>query len=198
MRYKEELSKKYFDYRHCQKDSAEVKEGIKIIDDVWAKYVAHINDLITSGKIKKQDASSIEKRIEVLNQHWKEFKEAWKVELLKSTQKQKFDCFVEKITELHRTVQKFAYPCWLDRLYQFIKTVLIKLYNNLYAGPRNLSGDHYYIDVSQYEPEASHCVPRKHNYFICQEKLNYNALCFKEALEHWQNPQRHITTSPKR
>ncbi len=220
MKYEEkELKKKYRDYQYCQKDLAQVKEGIKITDDVWNKYIAHIEKLIASTKIKDKTIAVIKSRIEVLNEHWGAFKKAWECEPRKlpksnahdydpcdlnldqqyinkllplSTQKQEFDCFVERITKLHHKVQKFAYSCWLDRLVQFIKTSLLKLYNYFFAGPKNLSGDHYYIDVSKYEPQASHYLPRKHNYFICQEKLSHNTALLQVDLtfiEHWQNLQ---------
>lgn len=213
-----ELQKK-LEYQCCQKDVLHLKEGIKITDDVWGKYVKHIEELIASNKIKDQAAIEIQNRIMCLNDHWEKFKTTWddfklpkpgavrdhdpfdsnpnqqySVDKLmpKDIQKQRFDCFVGKITELHHIVQEFAYPCWLDRLYQFIMTSLLKVYNCLYAGPGNLSGENVYIGAA-HSGEAvmiPRYVPMRHNYFICQEKLSHNTALLQDDLnriENWQS-----------
>lgn len=208
--------KKCSEYQQCKKTILYLKEGINTTDDVWNKYVKCIEDLITSKKIKNQAAIIIENRIALLKKHWQEFKSAWEFKLPKSNpnvydpfdpnpyqlysvhkllpksmQKQKLDCFAKKLTELHLSVKEMAYPAWFDRLYQFIKTMLLKLYNCLCAGSGNLSGiDHYYIDVSQYEPASSFYVPTKYNYFICQEKLVHNAVVLKKDLAKIQDYQK--------
>lgn len=226
-----ELSKKNLDYQNCQKDVLHLKEGIKITEDIWNKYVKHIEDLIVSNKIKDQVAKEIESRIQILNRHWQGFKAAWDFKLPnpavmreydpfnpnpnqqysvnkflpKSMQKQEFDCFAEKITELHQVVQAFAYPCWFDRLYQFIKTNLLKLYNCLYAGAGNISGEKVYITAANANYGQTVImpgyVPMKHNYFICQEKLSHNTALLQDDLirmENWQKASQLDITSPKR
>lgn len=216
---KKELVKKNIDYHHhCRKDVLHVKEGIKITEDIWNKYVKHIEDLIVSNKIKDQVAKEIENRIEILNSHWQGFKAAWDFKLPnpkdmqeydpfdpnpnqqysldklipKSTQKQEFDCFAKKITELHQAVQAFAYHSWFDRLYQFIKTSLLKLYNCLYAGPGNISGEKVYITAANYGQTVimPRYVPMKHNYFICQEKLSHNTALLQDDLKRMENWQK--------
>ncbi|WP_342146413.1 hypothetical protein [Rickettsiella endosymbiont of Aleochara curtula] len=199
------LSKKN-DYQYCQKDINRVKEGIKIIDEVWNKYLEHINDLIASAKINDQDAPKIQGMIKCLIKHWQDFKEAWNFEYPKPenhclfdrnpnqyyVDKQKsLDCFAQKLTELHHAVKDAAYPGWFERLYQFIKTSLLKLYNCLFAGPRNLSSENVYIVAAKYgyAPTMSSYTPTRHNYFICQEKLRDNIALLQEDLapiEKWQ------------
>ncbi|MFZ0219254.1 MAG: hypothetical protein WAL30_03510 [Candidatus Aquirickettsiella sp.] len=227
---KEELSLKY-DYQHCKVYVNRLQQGIKTTENVWNKYLAHVEDLITSGKIKDQDVIAIENRIEVLNQHWKKFKKAWNFEIPKqevrrdydlfnpnpnqqysvnklipyAMQKQELDCFAKKITELHHKVQKFAYPCWLDRLYQFIKTSLLKLYNSFIAGPKNLSSENVYLVATQYGPGQTVMMPsyrpKKYNYFICYEKLKHNTAILKEdhdTIENFQKNARLDSVSAKR
>lgn len=217
----DEKELQYLNYQLCQKELLHLKEGIKITEDVWNKYKAHILDLIASNKIKNRAAIEIQNRIMCLNNHWKALKEAWSFKLPqpevirdydpfdpnpyqqysvhkllpKSTQQQKLDCFAKKITELHYAVQAFAYPCWLDRLYQFIMTSLLKVYNCLYAGSGNISAENVYITAA-YAGEAArmpHYVPMKHNYFICQEKLSHNTAVLQDDLRRmkkWQTPSR--------
>ncbi|WP_342219462.1 hypothetical protein [Rickettsiella endosymbiont of Miltochrista miniata] len=224
----QELQKKYLDYQHCQIDVLRVKEGIKKTEDIWNKYSAHIGNLIASAKIKDQDIDAINGRIEVLNEHWKKFKAAWEFTLPKpndrdydpfdpnpnqqysvgklipkSTQKQEFDCFAKRITELHDKIQELAYSCWFDRLYQFIKTNLLRLYNCLYAGPGNLSAENVYLVAAHHGQAAMMPChrPKKHNYFICQEKLSDNTALLQEDLaviKNWQNASRLDCPSLKR
>lgn len=218
MRYEEKvLKKKYSDYQKCKKEILYLKEGISITEDVWNKYVKHIEDLIAAGKINDQAAITIQDKIEFLKERWQAFKSAWKFELPKSNgndhdpfdpnpyqqysvdkllpnsmQKQALNCFSKNLTALHGLVKDMAYPGWFDRLYQFIKTMLLKLHNCLCAGPRILSGvDHYYIDA-KYEPESLHYVPTKHNYFICQEKLMHNTAVLDTDLSQIESYQRPV------
>jgi hypothetical protein len=205
---KKDLSKKN-DYQYGQDDISRVNEGIKIIEEVWNKYLDHINDLIESAKIKDQDAPKIQGKVECLNKHWQDFNEAWNFEHPKLDAKQNhclfdrnpnqyyvdkkksLDCFAQKLTELHYAVKNAAYPGWFDRLYQFIKTSLLKLYNCLFAGPRNLSAENVYIVAANYGYTAMmpNYTPTRHNYFICQEKLRDNIALLQEDLEpieKWQ------------
>ena len=192
------LSKKNH-YQYCQDDIKRVKEGIKIIEEVWNKYLEHIQDLIASAKIKAQDASKIQGMIECLIKHWQDFKEAWNFEYPKPEnyclfdrnpnqyyvdKKKSLDCFAQKLTELHHAVKDAAYPGWFERLYQFIKTSLLKLYNCLFAGTRNLSGENVYIVAANYRYTALMPIytPTRHNYFICQEKLRDNIALLQEDL----------------
>lgn len=165
----------------------------------------------------------------MLNKHWQDFKSAWEFKLPNPkdirehdpfnpdpnqqysvnkllpayTKKEEFVCLTKKITELHQAVQGFAYPCWFDRLYQFIKTSLLKLYNCLYAGPGNISGEKVYITAANYGQTVimPRYVPMKHNYFICQEKLSHNTALLQDDLkrmENWQKASRLDSASFKR
>lgn len=176
-------------------------------------------------KAKEEAINKIRKRIKVLDDHWQDFTQAWnKFQFPKQSksyqrdlfdpnadqvsnlpklitkcftvkEKKQFECFINKITDLHQDVQDFAYPHWFDRLYQFIKTTLLKLYNCLYSGPANLSGEKFYITAANYGDAEikSHYVPAKHNYFICQEKLMNNTDVLQKDLsiiENWQESAR--------
>lgn len=92
---------------------------------------------------------------------------------------------------------------WLDRVYQFIKTCLLKFYNGLFVGPGNISGENVYTIAanSGYAAMMQSYVPTKHNYFICQEKLRHNAMVLQEDLaivENWQKASRLDSPSLKR
>lgn len=198
------------DYQYGQDDINRVKAGIKIIDEVWNKYLEHINNLIASAKIKDKDVPKIQGKVECLNKHWQDFNKAWDFEhpdALRNhcffdrnphqyyvDKKESLGCFARKLTELHHAVKDAAYPHWFERLYQFIKTSLLKLYNCLFAGPRNLSGENVYIVAANcgYTTLMPSYTPTRHNYFICQEKLSDNIALLQEDLAPVEKGQKNF------
>ena len=196
--------KKKSDYLKCSIDIRQFEEGIKITKEVWNKYVFKIEELIQVKKMEDLDARKILEIIKLLNNHLENFQDP------KSIQKRDLACFAEKLTKLHDLVQEYAYPGCLDKCYQFIKTCLLKLYNSLIAGPGNLSGENVYIAAafSGQTVILPTYRPNKYNYFICHEKLKYNAALLKEDFnelqkdlkcnENFQNAILIDTYSPKR
>ncbi len=182
-----------------------IEKGIKTTEDVWKKYVAHIENLMASTKLNEQDALKIQGMIRVLRNHWQDFKVVWSLDCPNSgglirnheinlnqryvDKQQSLNCFGQKLTQLHHAVQDYVYPCWFDRLYQFIKTSLLKIHNCLFAGPRHISSEKVFIPVTHfgYVAMMPSYTPKKHNYSICLEKLRHNTHLLKEDLASMEN-----------
>lgn len=190
-----------------RKDIGHLKEDIILTGEIWKIYKTHVIKLLENNKIKEPMAMSVQDRVVFLSGHWGQFSKYWEgLKLpqftLQSIQKQEeeFDCFSKKLTELHDLIQVSAYPYWFDRCYQFIKTILIKLYNCLFAGRHHSSA---YTNGPAYasciyhgrqgvlfyrQPTVASYMLKKHNYFIYQEKLEHHTGLLKKdlaTLENW-------------
>lgn len=90
--------------------------------------------------------------------------------------KEKLNDFVKTLAELHLSVKEMAYSAWFDRLYQFIETSLLKLYNHLI--------DCYIMFLSK-PPDKIY----RYNYFIYSEILVHNTTLLQKGLASIENSQ---------
>jgi hypothetical protein len=186
-----------------QEKVSNLKKGIEITHAVWNKYKSEIKNLIQTNKIKSSDVETIQRRIELLDNHWRTFKKAWEVEwpgptlrdkgffdpkrIPNRTQNQILNCFSEKLTELHDLVQNYAYPGYLNKLYQLIETLLLELYNCLLANPEKISDEQVSKTVlaAAYSGQTvimSSYRPIKYNYPSLHKILSGNTALLKEDL----------------